>query len=936
MPLQRKILILNGLRKDVLYDPQLDSLVTVIRRLGLTGTKVGCGTGQCGACSLILDGQLIRSCTRKMKNIPDFAKVETIEGLGTKENLHPLQQAFITHASVQCGFCSPGFIMSAKALLDTSPSPSRQDIRDWFTKNNNICRCTGYKPIVDAVMAAAAVMRGEKTMADICFVPPKGSLYGSNLPKPAAESHVTGNTDFGADLAQKMPPQTLHLAPVIAKTHHATIKNIDTSAALAMCGVVKVITYKDVKGTNRIFAPSGSVRYHADCYDQPIICDETVRRYGDIVAVVAARSREQAREAAAAIKVEYEALPPLMHYVDAAAGDAARIHKQSPNVYLEQPVLKGEDTQITFKTSPHIVEGSFSSTRQPHLTIEPDVAQAYPQEDGVTIQCKSQFLYGNIACMADAIGLPKEKIRIILNPAGASFGYTMSPANYALVAVCALAVDAPVSLELSYAEHQHCTGKRSPLYVNARMACTDDGTFTAIEYHGGVDHGAYSGLASALTSKISRFFGVPYNVPNIRGLIQTAFTNNNYGTAYRAFGSPQAYTASEQLVDMLAEKIGMDPFDLRYKNLVKEGDLSTNSVPYRVYSHGKMMDMLRPHYDEARANAAKKSTPEKVCGVGIAWGGYHVGRSPDRAEVDLELTENGLTCYSTWADMGQGADVGMLTHTHEALRPLNIQVDQIRLVLNDTGVCPDTGPASGSRSHHVAGMAIIDAARQLMDAMAKDDGSFRTWQEMNDAKIATRYRGVYTSNWPDIHPDTGHGYGALEQTLTLFMAEVTVDVATGETSVDAATIIADVGPVGNYPAVLGQAWGAFSHSVGFALSEDYNDVKKHATMLGAGVPLCNDVPDNFRILFHLTPRENAPYGSTGCAEGFQSAGHVAILNGIANAVKIRIFTLPATKDKVLAAIKDKAAGKPLGIPKWDLGCSLHDRLAWMKDNPYAK
>ncbi len=929
MSIQRKILIVNGVEREVLCDMSKDTLASIVRRLGLTGTKVGCGTGQCGACALIIDGALARSCTKKMKNIAEYSCIETIEGLGTPNHLHPLQLAFITYASVQCGFCSPGFIMSAKALLMQNDTPTRQDVRDWFTKHNNICRCTGYKPIVDAVMAAAAVMRGEKSMDEITFAMPEDErIYGTHVPKPTAVARVTGVCDFGADVAEKMPPESLHLAVVLAKRHHAKIVNIDPSKALDMCGVVRVITAKDVKGTNRLISPQGKVPYYGDHLDHPVICDSVVRRYGDVVAVVAANTPAKARAAAANVVVEYEDLPALMHYTEAAAKNALQLYDNTPNIYLEQPLIKGEDAREHIAQSAACVSASFGSSRQPHLPIEPDVVQAYPQDGGVAIQCKTQFLYGNIAMMADAIGLPKEAIRIMLNPAGSSFGYSMSAANYALAAVCALAVDAPVSLVLDYAEHQHMTGKRSPLYTNASLACDAKGRFTAMQFHAGIDHGAYSDLAGSLTSKVCRFFGYPYAIPHMRGLVQTAFTNNNFGIAYRAFGSPQAYLASEQLVDMLAEKMGMDPFDMRYANIAKEGDLCTNSVPYRAYPMQEMMDKLRPFYTEACARANKQNTDTHRYGVGLAWGGYHVGKSPDHSEVDLELNQDGsVTYYSTWADVGQGADIGALVHAHEALRPLGLCPEQIHLVRNDTKLCPDTGSASGSRSHHASGCATIDAANKLMAAMKKDNGSYRTWQEMQNDGIPTRYRGIYDSNFAELDPKTGHGYGSIDQNFVLFMVEVCVELASGKVRVDSATIVADIGTIGSYQAVLGQAWGGFSHSVGFALSEDYSDVKKHASMLGAGIPRCNDIPDNFTVLFTSKPRKEAPQGSTGCAEGFQSSGHVAILNAITQAVGVRMCEIPATPAKIKAALLAKAEGKEHKLVAWDLGCDLYERLS---------
>lgn len=822
--------------------------------------------------------------------------------------------------------------MSAKALLNANPSPSRQQVREWFTKHNNICRCTGYKPIVDAVMAAAEVLRGEKNMEHISFVPPEdGRIYGTHVPKPTGMTRVLGTCDFGADIAAKMPSCSLHLAVVMARTHHARIKNIHCDDAQRMPGVVRVITAKDVKGTNRFYAPQGTV--HSQCHgkDRPILCDDKIRRYGDIVAVVAAYNRDQARAAAKAVVVDYDPLPAVLNFVEAVVQGAPQVHEDLPNIYMEQPLIKGQDTRPLFENAYCAVEGSFSTTRQPHLTIEPDVVQAYPENDGVTIQCKTQYIYGMAGQMADGIGVPKDKIRIIGNPAGGSFGYSMSPGNYGLTAACALALNAPVSLVLSYEEHQHVTGKRSPVHANARLACDDHGKMTAMDYLVGLDHGAYSEMAGPLTTKVMRFFGYPYYIPHMRGLVRTAFTNGNFGTAFRAFGSPQAYTVSEQLVDMLAKKMGMDPFEFRYLNVARQGETCTTSVPYREYPMQSMMDMLRPHYEKARQKAKEVTNSGLRRGVGIAWGGYHVSKLPDRAEVALELNaDTTVTLYNTWADVGQGADIGCLVHVHEALRPLGLREEQIRLVSNDTATCPDTGSASGSRSHHTAGLAILNAAEQMLNAMRKSDGTYRTWQEMQEAGLPTLFHGVYTAQCADIDPDTGHGYGAVAQNYMLFMAEVDVELSTGKTVVQGVRIVADIGTVGSYHAVLGQAWGGFAHAVGYALREQYDDMQWHSSMRGAGVPRCEDIPDNFHVMFHTTPRTNGPHGSTGCAEGFQSSGHVAILNAIADAADVRVLSLPATPEKVLAQLTAKTEELLPQSFAWDLGCHLHHRLSQLE------
>ena len=251
--MQRKILKVNGVARSLVVEPE-KSLADVLRQqMLLTGCKKGCGQGQCGCCSIIMNGKLVRSCIVKMKTVQDYAEISTIEGLGTEDNLHPLQVSWMAHGGAQCGFCSPGFIMSAKILLDTNLNPSREDVRDWFQKNRNACRCTGYKPLVDAVMDAAKVLRGEMKKEALLFKPGKnGSIMGSTYQRPSAIAKVTGTWDYGDDVALQMPPDTLRLALVQAEVSHANIKGINVSEAEKMPGVYKVVTHKDVKGKNAI------------------------------------------------------------------------------------------------------------------------------------------------------------------------------------------------------------------------------------------------------------------------------------------------------------------------------------------------------------------------------------------------------------------------------------------------------------------------------------------------------------------------------------------------------------------------------------------------------------------------------------------------------------------------------------------------------------
>jgi aldehyde oxidoreductase len=283
----RKILNVNGAERMAIAHSDT-SLADVLREnLFLTGTKVGCGKGECGACSVIMNGKVIRSCITRIKNVPDHAAITTIEGVGTPQHLHALQLAWIAHNGAQCGFCSPGFIVSAKALLDENRKPTREEVRDWFHAHHNACRCTGYKPLVDAVMDAARVVRGELKAEELVFkIPEDGRIWGTRHPRPTAVARVTGTLDHGADLGLKLPRDTLHLALAQAGVSHAEILSIDTAEAERMPGVFTVLTHKDVKGRNRIAGPVTNPRNKSDGLDRPILCDKKVFQYGDAMAIV--------------------------------------------------------------------------------------------------------------------------------------------------------------------------------------------------------------------------------------------------------------------------------------------------------------------------------------------------------------------------------------------------------------------------------------------------------------------------------------------------------------------------------------------------------------------------------------------------------------------------------------------------------------------------
>ncbi len=902
----KKNINLNGINKLVVADPEA-SLADVIRgQLGLTGTKVGCGGGQCGSCSVIIDGKLVKSCLTKMKRVADGAMVTTIEGLGAPGALHPLQLSWTVHGGAQCGFCSPGFIVSAKALLDENSNPTREQVRDWFQKNRNACRCTGYKPLVDAVMDAAKVIRGEMTAMDLAHkLPADGKVWGTSYPRPSAVAKVTGMTDYGADLICKMPAGTLHLALVQAKVSHAKILSIDTSEADKMPGVEKVITHKDVKGKNRITGLITFPTNKGDGWDRPILCDEKVFQFGDAIAIIAADTEANARAAANKVKVSLEELPAYMSAPAAMADDAIEIHPGTPNVYYEQKRAKGADTKPLMDSAAYVVEGDYYLQRQPHLTMEPDVGFAYFDEEGrLTIHSKSIGIHLHHAMICAGLGTEPEKLRLIQNPAGGTFGYKFSPTMEALVGVAAMATGKPVALKYDYYQHITYTGKRSPFFINLKDGANKDGKIIAMESDWIVDHGPYSEFGDLLTVRGAQFIGAGYGIPNIRGLGQTVCTNHAWGSAFRAYGSPQSFMASESLMDELAAKMDKDPLELRYLNVYRPGDTTPTGQTPEVFSLPEMIDKLRPLYKEALEKAKKESTPEKKKGVGVSVGVYGCGLDgPDSSEVAIELAPDHVILSSSWEDHGQGADMGALGTCHEGLRPLGIAPDKIKLVMNDTAITPNSGPSGGSRQQVMTGNAIKNACEMLLNAMRKTDGSYRTYKDMVAENIPLKYSGKWTASMCAPCDENGQGSPFPVYMYGVFMAEVAVDTKAGKTTVEKFTAVADIGKINNKLVVDGQMYGGVAQGIGLALSEDFEDLNKHTNLIACGLPFVKDIPDDMKLIYVENPREHGPFGAAGVGELPLTSPHAAVANAICNATGVRIRQLPALPEKVLAGLK---------------------------------
>jgi aldehyde oxidoreductase len=929
---------INGIPKRIMADPEATLLEVIREQQHMTGTKRGCNCGQCGVCNVILNDKAVRSCVTKWKNVPENSQVCTIEGVGTVTAPHALQMAFIVNGAIQCGFCTPGFIMVAKNLLDHNPSPTREEVRAAFQKNFMTCRCTGYIQITDAVMEAADVLNGKKSLQELARrMEPGPQVWNTSYPRPSAIYKATGTFDYGDDDYLKMPEGTLFAVPVVTEYRHAIVKKIDLSEAEKMPGVYKIATAKtltDNKGTNRIRGQvNGAPHSTTDGWERRMIVPEgdKIRQWGECVAVVCAETERQARAAAAAVKVELEPLKEMIDIHQAMADDAIPVYDEIPgiddprtgkhirNAFNTHYFTKGEDPKDIISKAAHKVEDTFYSSRQPHLTLETDCGYGYWDEEGrLCLQTKSICVYRHQLMIARGIGLAPSKIRVIQNNMGATFGYKVGPTNEYLLAAAVLACgDRPVYMRLDMKEHITRTPKRSPFLMDIRVGADKDGYLVGGEHYWYVDHGPYSESSQDLMNKGGQFFLAPYHLENFRGQCFAVWSNHRWSAAFRAYGGPQTHWGCETAMDMLAYECGEDPFEFRVKNIIRETDTNISGQRYEVYPFPKMIEKARPIYEEFKAEAEKKNREgdgKIKYGAGVSFAIYNSNDDgADEAANGVELTKDGVIIYNTWEDHGQGADMGTVGTAHEALKPLKLDPRQIRHVSSDTAKTPNSGAAAASRCQNMVGNAIIMSCNMLLDAMRKDDGTYRTYDEMAAEGKELYYEATYKTQVVDNDgnlvecsgndPDTGKGFPFMAHMFGINVALVSVNTETGKAKTERFALVGDVGVICNFLVVDGQQYGGIAQGIGFALTEDFLDETKYNNIITCGLPYVKDVPDDLRLVHIETPRPYGPFGASGTGEMPLASPHAAICNAIYAACGARVKEMPATPDKIKAAMK---------------------------------
>ncbi len=525
--------------------------------LGLTGTKEGCGAGECGTCSVFVDGVLIKSCLMPVAKAQG-TRIDTVEALGRRQ-FTAVQKAFKKAGASQCGFCIPGMVMAATAALRDSPRADREEIRERL--GGNICRCTGYQKIVDAIELARDVLLGlkpesvfdEETTAD-------GHYTGRNVGRIDAPSKVTGALKYAGDMVM---PGMLH-AQVLRSPHaHARILSIDTSAAKAMPGVEAVVTCDDVPGVDN---------YGVFVSDQPVLARGKVRFVGDAVAAVAAVDLVTARRALAAIRVDYEPLPAVFSAEEARRPGAPVVHDYAPNNVTKHIPVRVGDVEKGFAESDLIVERVYETQPVEHAYLEPEAGLAYVDpDDVVTIWSPSQNITHHRHMLARILARPINKVRMIMSPVGGGFGGKEDMIYQGILALLAIETKQPVRLVFTREESMAVSAKRHPSRTRLKMGVTRDGLIRAVEYEMVCDGGAYGLSTEGVMRKAAILGAGPYRVPNLKLDTWGIYTNNTPSGAFRSFGGLQAQFATESHLDVVAEMLGLDPFEIRRINAMRVG-----------------------------------------------------------------------------------------------------------------------------------------------------------------------------------------------------------------------------------------------------------------------------------------------------------------------------------------------------------------------------
>lgn len=899
-------------------------------RLGLTGTKIGCNEAECGSCTVLVDGEPVLSCTYPALRV-NGKSVLTIEGLAKPKNgdevLHPLQEAFIVHGAVQCGFCIPGQIMTAYALLRDNPDPGPEDIR--FALKDTLCRCAGYPTIERAVLAAAKAARTGQPVEppEVPLSARAQRVVGQVKSRPEALEKVTGKALFTDDLKFE---GMLHGRAKRAEVPHAIVRSIHIEKALALPGVRAVLTAADIPGEHN----HGLV-----VQDWPALVGvgERVRYVGDAVALVAADTRDIASQALELIEVSYEPQPVISDPVQARQPDAIQLH-ESGNLLKHIKVRKG-DVEQGFAQADQVFEHIFHTAMTEHAFIEPECSIARPTPDGrMEVYVGSQIPYADRNQVARVLDWPEERVHIIGMLIGGGFGGKEDIAGQIHAALLANATGRPVKILYDRHESLLVHPKRHATQIRIKMGVNKDGSLVAVETELYGDTGAYASLGDKVMTRATTHSSGPYEVPNVRADCYAMYTNNPPAGAFRGFGVTQSAFAVESMMDMVAEQLGLDPVEFRRKNALRVGSV-TNTGQLLRESVGLLECLEKVDQEMRRLAGGNPFAPRPVAGAPHKWRAWGIaaaykntglgGGAPDKAGAEVELFADGTAEVRTSsAEIGQGLVTVLQMITAEEL---GLPLEKVQVLLSDTDLTPDGGPTTASRQTYVTGNAARGASQALRQAMAamlaeKYDvppAQIRFVEglaqvnghtiALGDVAVEMKKAGLEPKAmfeyWApatrplgeggDMHFAFGFGVQA---------AEVEVDTRTGEVKVLRVIAATDVGTAINPLGLVGQIEGGVMMGLGNALTENFivEEGKVFTDYLARyRIPSIVHTPEIISFIVEH-PTSEGPYGAKGIGEIVSIPTTPAITNAIYNACGVRVDRLPVDQEKIISALQQAA------------------------------
>ncbi len=863
-------LTVNGIPRTLEVAPGETLLETLRERCGIHSLKDGCAPqGQCGCCLALIDGQAKTTCAIAAEKC-EGKRIVTLEGVAPTER-ELLAHAFVAAAGLQCGFCTPGIALKTKHLVDQKPQPTRAEIATAL--DAHLCRCTGYTKVVDAVELYARAKRGEP----LPELPETGGV-GDSLPRYQGLALALGDRPFVADLVR---PGLLHGAVVYSPHARARVRAIDTTAARALPGVRCVATAADVPGQ----------RWYGLLYaDWPgfVAVGEEVRYVGDVLAAIAADDEATARQAAALVQVEYEVLEPVLSPEASLAPGAPRVNPVHDNVLSRSVIQRGDPVDEALAKSAHRVEATFQTQRIEHLFLEPECALAEPTEAGLKLYTQGQGIFDDQRQVASFLGLTVEQVAVELVPNGGAFGGKEDMSIQAHAALLCHLTRKPVRVRLSREESVRMHPKRHPIRLEYQVGCDAEGRLTAVKARLWGDSGAYASVGGKVLERAAGHACGPYRVPHVDLEAVAAYTNNPPCGAMRGFGANQAAFAMEGCLELLARKVGLDPYEIRERNLLGVGDVfSTGQVLEKSVGIRRTLEAVKDAFYAAKAAGKAVGLACGVKNSGIGNGVAEWGRCRLVVEPD-----GFVSLYNGYTEMGQG----LLTICQQfAAEVTGLKARLFRPKVDSTFAL-GCGQTTGSRATLFAGNAVVAAAKKLRADLDLGFGLEQLVGRTYEGDVVITDTTPLGAKVPKVKTHTTFGWAT---------QVVVLDAAGRLERVIAAH---DVGRAVNPKLCEGQIEGAVHMGLGYALTEELpceNGMPVTAKLRDLGVLRARDMPP-VEVLLIEDPEPEGPFGAKGVGE----IGLVPTAAAVASALEafdgLRRTTLP---------MKDSPAAKAMSVGK---------------------